>query len=139
MSLLEDFKNGWVPETVEMEGDWIVRGLFGPLPIRFLGHKKQFTKVGDNAFEGNNRFLGVLPIGYFKTQLGKSQLDPDMDVINIDYNVPKNLWVMKGLTDEVRFVADDKLLGRGVYKPVGTEILAPRNIFWFSVSKIKDT
>lgn len=135
MSYLEEFNNGWVPENAELEGNWIVRGLLGPLPLRFFGHKKQFTKVGVNAYEGNNQFLGLLPVGYFKTSVGPSQLEPSLNVININYNVPKNLWVMKGLTDEVRFVAEDKLLGRGVYKPVGTEILSPRNIFWFTVSK----
>ena len=134
MSYLQTFLDGWVPDTLDLSGDWVVKGLLGPLPVRFLGHRKLFTAVGEGTFEGNNRFLGGINTGYYRASIGESQLTPGLEVINIDYNQPRNPWIMRGLTDEVRFVAEGRLLGRGVYQPRGWS-MAPRNIFWFSVER----
>ncbi len=134
MSYRDQFLAGWVPEHVDLEGRWIVRGLLGPLPVRFFGHVKGFHHLADGVYAGNNRFLGGITTGHYKASAGPSQLDPALRVINIDYNQPQNPWITRGLTDEVRFVSDDMLLGRGIYRPAGWD-WEPRNIFWFSVSR----
>ena len=135
MSYYKQFKSGWVPEEIDLEGDWIVRGLFGPLPVRFFGHTKAFTRITHEVFEGNTRFLGQLATGFYEATSGKSQIEPELDVINIDYGQNRNPWIMRGLTDEVRYVAEDKLLGRGIYKLDGFDRLPARNVFWFTVSR----
>lgn len=134
MGLREQFLAGTVPEQPDLSGDWVVKGLLGPLALRFLGHTKQFHPLGDGVFEGNNRFLGRIRTGYYRASVGASRLDPDLRVINIDYDHPDNPRIMRGLVDEVRFVDDSTLLGRGVYAFRGSS-MKPRNIFWFTVSR----
>lgn len=134
MSYHEQFLAGTVPETLDLSGDWIVKGLLGPVPVRFLGHKKLFNPVGEGIFEGNNRFLGRINTGHYRASIGPSQVNPELTVININYDQPQNPWIMRGLTDEVRFVGDNKMLGRGIYRPAGSN-MKPRNIFWFTVSR----
>lgn len=134
MSYREKFHAGHVPEELDLSGDWVVKGLLGPVPVRFLGHTKEFRPHGDGIFEGNNRFLGRLNTGYYHASIGPSQLEPELTVINIDYDRPENPPVMRPLTDEVRFVDDNTLLGRGVYAPEHAR-LKPRTIFWFTVSR----
>lgn len=134
MRLSDQFLAGSVPAVLDLSGDWVVKGLLGPLPVRFLGHLKQFRPLGNGVFEGNNRFLGRLALGRYRASSGASQLDPTLTVINIDYDQPGNPKLMRGLTDEVRFISDDTLLGRGVYTLPGTQ-MRPRNIFWFTVTR----
>ena len=134
MGYLQGFLDGWVPETLELSGDWVVKGLLGPVPVRFLGHRKLFSADGDGQFSGNNRFLGGVNTGYYRASIRDSLLTPGLPVIAIDYDQPRNPWIMRGLTDEVRFVAPGRMLGRGVYSPAGWSV-APRNIFWFSVER----
>lgn len=133
MSYREQFLAGSVPATLDLSGDWVVKGLLGPVPVRFLGHTKQFRPHGDGVFEGNNRFLGRLRTGYYHASIGPSQLDPELQVININYDRPENPSIMRGLTDEVRFIDEHSLLGRGVYKASANS--KPRVIFWFTVSR----
>jgi hypothetical protein len=134
MGFKEQFLMGSVPDTLDIDGDWIVKGLLGPMPVRFLGHLKQFRASGAGEFEGSNRFLGRIHTGHYRASIGPSQLDPTLTVINIDYDQPENPWIMRGLTDEVRFIDEHTMLGRGVYKPHGTN-MKPRNIFWFTVER----
>ncbi len=133
MTHLQKFLNGRVPEVPELAGDWVVRGLFGPLPLRFFGHLKQFRELEPGCFEGSNRFMGRIRTGWYYASAGASQLTPELRVININYDHPRNARIMRPLTDEVRFVSDDVMLGRGIYAPTGWR---PRNIFWFTVSRI---
>lgn len=134
MGYHEQFMAGTVPDVLDLTGDWVVKGLLGPFPVRFLGHTKQFRPIGNGVFEGNNRFLGRINTGFYRASIGPSQLDPGLQVINIDYDQPETPWIMKGLTDEVRFIDENTLLGRGIYHPKGTSV-KPRNIFWFTVSR----
>ncbi len=133
MSYREQFFAGSVPQSLELTGDWTVKGLLGPVPVRFLGHTKQFRPLEGGVFEGNNRFLGRIRTGYYHASIGPSQLDPDLQVININYDRPENPRIMRGLTDEVRFIDEQTLLGRGVYKASANS--KPRVIFWFTVSR----
>lgn len=128
----QQFREGRVPELPELAGDWVVRGVLGPLALRFLGHLKQFRELEPGYFEGNNRFLGRLQTGWYYASVGASRLEPELRVININYDHSRNARIMRPLTDEVRFVSDDVMLGRGVYAPAGWQ---PRNIFWFTVSR----
>lgn len=134
MSFKQQFLAGTVPDTLDLSGDWIVKGLLGPVPVRFLGHLKQFHSLGNGVFEGNNRFLGRIRTGHYQASIGPSQLDPELTVININYDRPENPRIMRGLTDEVRFIDDNTLLGRGVYAYKGSR-MKPRTIFWFAVSR----
>lgn len=134
MGFHDRFVAGSVPEVLDLSGDWVVKGLLGPLPVRFLGHLKQFRPVDEGVFEGNNRFLGRIRTGHYRASIGPSQLEPELSVINIDYDRPENPWIMRGLTDEVRFVDENTMLGRGVYRPAGSN-MKPRTIFWFTVSR----
>ncbi len=136
MSYYEKFVAGWVPENVDLEGDWAVHGLYGPLPLRLFGHKKCFKKVHDDEYQGANQFLGKFSFGHFDVSVGKSQLEPEMEVININYDVKATPAIIRGLTDEVRFVSDNKMLGRGVYAPAALGRIGPKNIFWFTVTKL---
>jgi hypothetical protein len=133
MSYREQFLAGSVPATLDLSGDWVVKGLLGPVPVRFLGHTKQFRPHGDGVFEGNNRFLGRLRTGYYHASIGPSQLDPELQVININYDRAENPSIMRGLTDEVRFIDEHTLLGRGVYKASANS--QPRVVFWFTVAR----
>ena len=102
-------------------------------PYLAIYQYKQFRPLDSGVFEGNNRFLGRIRTGYYQASIGPSQLDPDLQVININYDRPENPRIMRGLTDEVRFIDEHTLLGRGVYKAGANS--KPRVIFWFTVSR----
>jgi len=136
MSYYEQFVAGRVPNNIDLEGEWAVHGLYGPLPLRLFGHKKCFQKTSENKYKGVNRFLSKIDFGYFEASVGTSQLEPKIEVININYDVDATFKVMRGLTDEVRFVSKNKMLGRGVYAPPALGRIGPKNIFWFTVTRL---
>lgn len=129
----EGFPHGEVPDCLERGGDREVKGLLGPAPVRFLGHTKQVRVAGEGLFGGNNRILGSIRTGYYRAGIGPSRLGPNLRVINIGYDQPDNPRLMRGLTDEVRFVAENRLLRRGVHVAPGTS--KPRVIFRFTVER----
>jgi hypothetical protein len=132
-SALERFRAGAAPVDAVIDGVWAVRAWLGPLPeFRAFGHCKEFRREGGRIV-GNNRFLGGLRLGYFYLDHGISALGDGLDVIKIVYDVPRNPPPMRWLTDEVRFVADDELLGRGVMQIPGLQ--QPRQVFWFTVRR----
>jgi hypothetical protein len=133
-SALERFRAGTAPKDAAIVGVWAVRAWFGPLPsFRAFGHCKEFRREG-SSIVGNNRFLGGLQTGHFYLDHGISNLGDGLEVIKIVYNVPRNPPVMRWLTDEVRFVADNELLGRGVMQLPG--ITQPIQVFWFTVRRL---
>jgi hypothetical protein len=129
----ERFRAGTAPKDAVIDGVWAVRAWLGPLPsFRAFGHCKEFRREGGKIV-GNNRFLGGLRTGYFYLDHGVSALGDGLEVIKIVYDVPQNPAVMRWLTDEVRFVAENELLGRGVMKFPGVQ--QPRQVFWFTVRR----
>jgi hypothetical protein len=133
-STLERFRAGTAPTDAVIDGVWAVRAWLGPLPaFRAFGHCKEFRR-GDGKIVGNNRFLGGLRTGHFYVDHGISALGDGLEVIKIVYDVPRNPPVMRWLTDEVRFVGENELLGRGVMQLPGAR--QPIQVFWFSVRRL---
>ena len=131
MSYRERFRNGWVPEKVDLQGKYSVHLVAPLLPdIRFLRQCKCFEKVNDRI-TGFNEFLGLLKIARFRVEKGKSLSDPDLDVIRIVYDHPSNPFFVRLLVDEVRQVGPDEYLGQGMFTVLGKALWA----FWFSVKK----
>lgn len=130
----ERFRAGTAPRDAVLDGVWAVRAWLGPLPsFRAFGHCKEFRTEGGTVV-GNNRFLGGVRLGHFYVDHGTSALGDGLEVIKIVYDVPRNPPVMRWLTDEVRFVSPDELLGRGVMKFPG--VAEPRQVFWFTVRRM---
>ena len=131
MSYRDRFRNGWVPEKLDLEGKYAVY-LVGPVvpDIRFFRHNKCFEKINDRI-TGYNEFLGLLKIARFRVERGKSLSDPDLDVIRIVYDHPSNPFFVRLLVDEIRQIGPDEYLGQGMYRILGKAFWA----FWFSVKR----
>ena len=131
MSYREKFRNGWVPEKLELEGKYKVYLVAPIIPdIRFLRQCKCFKKI-NNSIMGHNEFLGFLKIARFRVEKGKSLSDPDLEVIRIVYDHPSNPFFIQPLVDEIRQVGPNEYLGQGMYQILGKAFWA----FWFKVKK----
>jgi len=129
--LMDQYLGGRVPEDLgSIAGPWAVRMIAPPLPeLRFFGQQKKFEKAAGGKITGYNEFLGKIRGPGFFVERGKAG---DLDVVNICYDIPSNLGVVRRLIDEVRLINDDFYLGRGMYLfPGGTR----RNVFWFSMRR----
>jgi hypothetical protein len=132
MSYREKFRNGWVPEKLDLKGTYPVYLLAPLLPdIRFFRHCKYFEKINDRI-TGYNQFLGFLKIARFRVETGKSLSDPHLEVIRIVYDHPSNPIFIRLLVDEIRQVGPDEYLGQGMFRILGK----PFRAFWFSVKKV---
>lgn len=132
MTLPATFQQAEARNADELSGDYAVHLVAGylPFPLRFLGHKKVFRQVGGTT-TGYNSFLGgLIKTGHFRVERG--QAADGADVTKISYDVPQNFFFMRPLTDEVRETEPGTFLGRGMMMLFGK----PRNVFWFTVTKI---
>lgn len=126
------FREGTVPESLDLSGEWVVRGLIGRLPpLRVLMQKKVFRDSA-KGLRGHNQFLGFLSVAPFYVERGPSVIEPALEVIKIIYDVPGNPGLVRRLTDEIRRLDDGNYLGRGIYDFPAT---GPRNTFWFTVER----
>lgn len=130
-SYKERFRNGWVPDSLDLDGKYAVY-MVGPfLPkLRFLFQNKVFEKHPDRI-AGMNEFLGRIRVAKFRVEKGKSLSDPDLDVIRIVYDDPANPFIVRPLVDEVRQIGPYEYLGQGMYQVLGKAIWA----FWFLVKR----
>ena len=127
------FREGCVPEQLDLSGEWIVRGLIGRLPpLRVLLQKKVFRSRSASEIRGHNQFLGFLSVAPFYVERGPSEIEPELEVIKIVYDVPGNPGIVRRLTDEIRQLDDGNYLGRGIYNFPG---VGARNTFWFTVER----
>lgn len=129
--LMDQYLGGRVPEDLaSMEGPWAVRLMAPLLPeIRFFNQTKVFAKGEGGKLKGHNQFLSGIKGPGFIVERGKAG---DLDVVNIGYDIPSNLGIVRRLIDEVRLIDSDFYLGRGMYLfPGGSR----RNVFWFSMRR----
>ncbi len=132
-SLKEQFLSGKVPDNLDLMGEWAVHLVAEYLPpIRFFMHKKVVQRETGGGLAGHNQFLGAIKAGHFKVDRGPSSGNPELEVVRISYDMPKNPGLFRPLTDEVRMIAEDKYLGQGMYKFPG----GPRNVFWFTMTRL---
>lgn len=131
MSFKDEFATATARDPDSLAGDYAVHlvASFLPGPLRFLGHRKVFTRTEDGV-GGYNAFLGGrLKTGSFRVERGVAE--DGAEVTKIIYDSPKNPFFMRPLTDEVRETAPGTFLGRGMMQIAGRA----RNLFWFTVTK----
>ena len=128
----ERFRNGWVPDQIDLEGRYAVH-LVGPLlpQIRVLRQCKVFERAGA-GISGINEFLGFLRVARFRVERGRSLSDPSLEVIRIVYDDPRNPFFVRPLVDEIRQIGEGTYLGQGMYSVLGQAVWA----FWFQVERI---
>jgi len=125
------FRDGWVPESPDLEGKYRVYMVAPYLPrMRFFLQRKVFRNEQGRVY-GNNEFLGFIRVARFRVEKGKSLSDPDLDVIRIVYDDPANPFFVRPLVDEVRQVGPDEYLGQGMFTVLGKPFWA----FWFLVRR----
>ena len=132
MTLPATFQEAQPRNPDDLSGDYAVHlvAWYLPFPIRFLGHKKVFRQDAEGT-TGYNSFLGgLVRTGHFRVERGRAA--DGADVTKISYDVPRNWFFMRPLTDEVREIESGKFLGRGMMDLFGK----PRNVFWFTVTKL---
>ncbi len=132
LSYKQRFRNGWVPETLDLRGRYAV-ALVGPMlpELRFFRQCKCFEMINDRI-TGYNEFLGFIKVARFRVEKGPSLADPNLEVIRIIYDHPSNPAVVRRLVDEVRQIGPDEYLGQGMYQLLGRSFW----VFWFTVKKI---
>jgi hypothetical protein len=116
----------------DLSGEYAVHlvAWYLPIPIRFFGHKKVFRQDSAGT-TGYNSFLGgLVKTGHFQVERGAAA--DGAEVTKISYDVPRNPFFMRLLTDEVRETKPGQFLGRGMMNIFGK----PRNVFWFTVTKL---
>jgi len=125
------FRDGWVPETLELEGKYRVYMVAPLLPrMRFFLQKKVFERLA-GRIGGCNEFLHFLRVAKFRVEKGRSLSDPGLEVIRIVYDDPSNPFFVRPLVDEVRQIGPDTYLGQGMFTALGRSFWA----FWFLVQK----
>ena len=126
------FREGWVPETLELDGKYAVYMVGPMLPkLRFFRQCKVFMQ-GAERIDGVNEFFGLLRFAKFRVEKGESLSDPTLDVIRIVYDNPTNPFFVRPLVDEIRQIGDDEFLGQGMYQVLGKA----RWAFWFLVKGV---
>ncbi|HEX5657477.1 MAG TPA: hypothetical protein VFX59_09780 [Polyangiales bacterium] len=93
---------------------------------------KSFTALDAREGRGINRFRYPVRRGWFpfRTGLDRSRVD-DRPCIAIDYDVPDNPWLVRGIYDELRALGNGLYLGRGGIRRAGTKL--PSLVLWFLV------
>lgn len=113
-------------------------GLLGAVTRRFQGSAlypwegKSFSALTADTGRGINRFRYPLRRGWFpfRTALADSRVD-GQPCIAIDYDVPENPWLARGIYDELRALGDGLYLGRGGQRRAGLK--TPALVLWFLV------
>ncbi len=116
----------------------IDRGLIGVLVSRWHGsiaypwEGKSFSPTSSSEGRGINRFRYPVRRGWFpfRTSLAPSRID-GRPCIAIDYDVPENPWLARGIYDELRGLGDGLYLGRGGMRRAGATL--PALVLWFLV------
>jgi len=125
------FREGWVPDALDLEGKYRVYMVAPLLPrVRFFLQKKVFDGLKGHI-TGCNEFLHFIRFARFRVEKGKSLSDTDLDVIRIIYDDPTNPFFIRPLVDEVRQIGPDEFLGQGMFTILGKSVWA----FWFLVRK----
>lgn len=131
MKFQDEFDAGTARDPEALAGEYAVHlvAAFLPVPVRFFGHRKVFTRSGGGVGGHNAFFGGRLKLGRFRVERGASE--DGTDVTKIRYDEPVNPALIRLLTDEVRETAPGRFLGRGMMRIAGKT----RNVFWFTVTK----
>jgi hypothetical protein len=116
-----------------------VRRLDGPRGLRrvarlaasraFPWRGKAFESTGPERGAGLNRIVLAGRHFPFATRVEPSALDGRPAVL-LDYDDPRNPWVIRKVRDELRTVAPGLFLGPAMWKARG----GPRTVLWFAVS-----
>jgi len=125
------FRDGWVPDVLDMDGKYRVYLVAPLLPrMRVLLQRKVFENI-QGRISGINEFLHFIQIARFRVEKGKSLSDEALDVIRIVYDDPANPFFVRPLVDEIRQIGPEEFLGQGMFTVFGKTVWA----FWFLVRK----
>jgi hypothetical protein len=125
------FRDGWVPEPLDLDGKYRVYLVAPLLPrMRVLLQRKVFENL-QGGITGINEFLHFIHVAKFRVEKGKSLSDADLDVIRIVYDDPSNPFFVRPLVDEIRQIGPEEFLGQGMFTVFGRVVWA----FWFLVRK----
>lgn len=100
--LQNEFLSGTIPATLP---DGFYRG---SVNLKTSWQGKRFdraTNSGINVLADKEAFP-------FKTYLGPGNVDPQLQVIKIDYNVPQNPWYLRPILDEIVQTKPGHFLGK---------------------------
>ena len=101
------FAKGTFPSPVP---DGFLKGTVDGLQVSWKGKKVQAKdQTGLNVFAGENGDEERYP---FKTDHAKGLRDPDLDVLQIDYDLPGNPFWLRRITDEIVQVERGTYLGK---------------------------
>jgi len=118
------YEEGTIPEPEELEGDfYVVVPWFPWISFELFKHHKS----ADSSGEGDNVMLDSIRFGHFV-------LDKQADSLLINYDLPENSFIMRGVVDKVRRLADGRIIGKLYYKILGQEVF----IEYFEMRKKTD-
>ncbi len=69
-------------------------------------------KIFDASSSAGVNLFGDKKVYPFKTYKGKGLQDKNLDVLKIDYNIPKNPFWLRFILDEIVQIDTDKYLGK---------------------------
>ena len=119
------YEAGTAPEPDELDGEfYVVVPWFPWTSLELLKHRKSadFTGEGDNVL-----LDGTIRFGHFR-------LEKEGDSLLINYDVPENKAVMRGVIDRLRRLEDGRLVGKLYYKIFGQEVF----LMYFEMRKKED-
>jgi hypothetical protein len=107
----EIFKTSSLPEIPELEGEYLVNMLL-LVANRILFPDSKIFYTEDGKAVGHNRLFNNLKWGRFFLEKGTSRKLASLPVIVINYDMPENTFLTRGIRDEIRRVRKDIYLGR---------------------------
>ncbi len=135
LGLKKEFAKGTTPNPAELRGRFAVRLVTGLGPdIRFFGHRKFFPPDVERTGGGYNEFLGHVRLGDFSILSQPSALGDGQQILRVNYDRPGNPFWLKPLNDELKQVAPNRYLGRGIIRLGPVKF----NSFYFTLEKEPD-
>ncbi|MDH3348347.1 MAG: hypothetical protein OEM02_09670 [Desulfobulbaceae bacterium] len=116
MSRKEEFLHAGKPTVVDLNGLWQVAAHGLVTPSNRFGDVKL---IADGS--GRNLLLGHKKWGFFTIEEGD-------DCLVLNYDHPRNPWLLRNIRDYVRLVEPDRMIGRFYYGGIP--------FFWFSMIRL---
>lgn len=113
----------------------LVRGVHASALYPWEG--KSFATTSATEGRGINRFRYPARggLGQFRTSIASSVMD-GRPCLAIDYNVPENVLLLRGIYDELRSLGNGLYLGRGMHRAGSRR---PALLLWFAVdTRVQD-
>ncbi|MBI3485698.1 hypothetical protein HY025_02020 [Candidatus Daviesbacteria bacterium] len=93
---------------------------------------KSFDSSSSSGINIINTFNNTSPIFPFKTYSGKALLDPNLEVLKIDYNISSNPFWVRLVVDELVQIAPNQYLGKAILRLVPN---LPFGLMYFRLEK----